>query len=1414
MTRIAGPPARGERARTRSLGGAVELVAFALLAYVPFLASSPGKLSADTKEYLYLDPSRLLSRAAFLWDPHVGAGTVPHQGIGYLFPMGPYYWLLDRVGVPDWIAQRFWLGSISLLAALGARWLFLSLGTRRAGAIAGALVYMLTPYQLAFTARISVLLLPWAGLPWLVGLTMRATKRGGWRDPALFALVILLIGGVNASSLVLVLVAPLLWLVLEACAGRDRLRAAVGAAWRIGVLSLGVSLWWMVGLRLQGAYGMPVLQLTENVRTVASASRPDDILRGLGNWFFYGTDRLGYSLDQASSYVDRRSVVVASYAIPVLGLLAAGLVRWRHRTYFALLVIVGTVIGVGAWPYDDPSAYGSVWKDFSNHSSVGLALRNTPRVGPVVVLGFAALLAAAVSAIRRPRWDVVVAAVVAVTAFAALLPVWRDGYLSKSVEQPDEVPAYWKEAAAAIDRGGTATRVLEIPGANFSAYRWGNTVEPVTPGLTDRPYLAREVLPYGSPQSVNLLDALDRRMQEGTFEPASLAPVARFFGVGTVVLRSDLQYERFDLPRPKALWAQLTEPLAGGLAAPQGFGRPVPNLPPAGQEQFDERDFATSAVADPPPVALFGVEDPVPIVRAAPVTRPVVLSGDGDGIVDASAGGILDGRQQVFELAALDGPTLRQALSADADIVMTDSNRRRIQNWFYSLQSTKGATERAGQTAHDPNGYDYRLDVFPGSTDADRTVVEQLGGRVDATSDGGAPRPEDRPVRAFDGDTRTSWRVGGADPTGARIVLRSPHARRLDRVTLLQPQDGPRDRTITEVRIRFDHGPAVTAALGDASLSPPGQTITFPARTSKKVEIEIVRTSVPPFDPALANAVGFSEIRVADTKVREVVRLPVDVARRIGARADGHRLDVVVTRLRFDPSRSGRQDEELSLDRRVKLPDARSFELGGTARIAPNAPDAVLDRALGTTAAGVTFTASSHLAGDAAARASRAFDDDPATAWTSAIGPQEVQWLDADLAAPVTASSVALTILADGRHSVPTRVSIEADGRRVATAPVPEVRDASGDAARHTFSIPFPATTASRFRLVIDAVRRVSPHLDDPKATLPVAVVEARYPGVPVPARASDLPAACRDDLVKVDGRPVSVRVDGAVDAARTGIPLRACSGPIALTRGNHDLTSSAGLDTGIDVDRIVLASGPDGAATPVAVLGTPLDRAGARTQVTSSSATAVDVRVKTDGKPFWLVLGESANAGWHASVSAGRHGARQVANGYANAWLVTPKRSGTIDVSLRWTPQRLVWFGIALSIVAILACVAFVLLGRRRALGTPVTQDQIADEPGLVPLVLTRSAAAPPWLTTLVVAAVVGLVTDFVAVPWVAVVAAVGVIAATRLPIARGVLVVGAPVALAASRLFEEPELAWLALALLGVELVRSALAARIHRA
>ena len=349
---------------------------------------------------------------------------MPHQHLGYLFPVGPWFWAFEQLGVPDWVAQRLWLGTLSWPPPCSAP----AGSSRRLGHRTGGgaspepSCTPLTPYQLAFTARMSVLLLPWAALPWLVGLTMRATRTAGLAGAgAPRAVARSRSGGINASSLLLV--ASHRW--SGSCwswaqSGRRPTasgRRAGSACWRVGV-----SLWWLVGLRLQGRYGLPVLQLTENVRTVAEVSTPGDVLRGLGNWFFYGRDRVGYSLDQAEPYVSNPLVVFLSYLVPAVALVAAAVVQWAHRAYFGLLVVIGAVVAVGAWPYDDPSPYGSLWTRFTSETSLGLAFRNSPRIVPILVLGLAGLLAAAVGALPPLRVRRVAAAGVVVLAVGALLP--------------------------------------------------------------------------------------------------------------------------------------------------------------------------------------------------------------------------------------------------------------------------------------------------------------------------------------------------------------------------------------------------------------------------------------------------------------------------------------------------------------------------------------------------------------------------------------------------------------------------------------------------------------------------------------------------------------------------------------------------------------------------------------------------------------------------------------------------------------------------------------------------------------------------------------------------------------------------------------------------------------------------------
>ncbi len=149
--------------------------------------------------------------------------------------MGPFYVVFHLLGVPVWVAQRLWLGSILFVAGAGIIYLCRVLGLDGPGPVAAALAYMLSPYFLQYAGRISVILLPWSGLPFLVGLTIVALRRGGWREPALFALVVACVSGINATSIIYVGVAPLLWILYAVVVLRETTWRHAGAtAARIG----------------------------------------------------------------------------------------------------------------------------------------------------------------------------------------------------------------------------------------------------------------------------------------------------------------------------------------------------------------------------------------------------------------------------------------------------------------------------------------------------------------------------------------------------------------------------------------------------------------------------------------------------------------------------------------------------------------------------------------------------------------------------------------------------------------------------------------------------------------------------------------------------------------------------------------------------------------------------------------------------------------------------------------------------------------------------------------------------------------------------------------------------------------------------------------------------------------------------
>ena len=357
----------------------------------------------------------------------------------------------------------------------------------------------------------------------------------------------------------------------------------------------------------------------------------------------------------------------------------------------------------------------------------------------------------------------------------------------------------------------------------------------------------------------------------------------------------------------------------------------------------------------------------------------MIVSGSGDGLVDAAAAGLIEGDEAILYSATLTGDELVEAASESGAIIVTDSNRRRSHHWRNS-QDVTGYTETGeGRPVLWNDSGDARLVVFPEAELSTNTLSRSEGAVSAVATSYGARfeyQPETRAAMAIDGDPNTAWTV--LDHTGQYIELRTDAG--VDHVTLLQPNGLDPVRHLRTVTVSVDGGAPIRVELDDRSLVA-GQQVSFPA-TDGPTTIRVGLGSVASADRSGRpdrTGVGFAEIDVGLGDSPEVITVPTDLTTAMAGAGIDRPVTFVLTRERVRPTNRWRADPEWRIVRIIEVPTDQEAHVEVAVRLDRRASDGVLAGLLRIEGP----AASSRLTGAPSAGGWMVADGDPDTAWVT-----------------------------------------------------------------------------------------------------------------------------------------------------------------------------------------------------------------------------------------------------------------------------------------------------------------------------------------------------------------------------------------------------------------------------------------------
>lgn len=712
---------------------------FVLLGMV--FAQRSGRIVGDTKAGLVLNPGDYLATALNIWDPNGSWGQVQNQAYGYLWPMGPFFWVGDLIGLPEWVIQRLWWFVLLLTAYLGMIVLLnaLRLGRPWVHILAG-FAYALSPRMLSTIGPTSIEIWPLAVAPWVVApLVLAVTSK---RDPkwmaALSALAVAMVGGVNAAATFAVIPVAAIW-ILTATSGRTRKTMMLW--WPIFVL-MG-TLWWIIPLFVLGSVSPPFLDFIEGAQATHAVTTFIDALRGSSHWVTYID-----STSQAGSALIRNPLVMMnSFVVLGMGLAGLAIAPRRIRSFLWVSLLVGSFLITAGF---EGNAFSETVRSLLD--GVLAPLRNSHKFDPVVRIALIIGLVALIDAMPAPKGVRIsprrgVAFLAGIAVIGSTFPAWTG--LLPNYGTYQAVPDYWHQAADWLNKQENDGNVFILPGAIVAEHLWGSPKDEVFESLLERPWTVRMANPLVPPANIKTIDEIERLFGLGRGSK-ELTQALVNQNVRYLVVRADLNTRS---PSNDYFAALSTISGMENVREVKSFG-PEIGLGSVYTEQNGMRVFSNFGVAEKSKAIRIFELPGTKAASSMKLSETPVIFGDPTVLFNADFA-----RTNFAGIFA--GDSNQTLPNTEMPLVITDTNKFREASFGRVIDNLSATMSIDEEYALKRRVYDFEM----GGPKSIRKLIGAKSIRASSSSSqvNAAPiRTDQSPWAAFDRDPSTEWRANPA----------------------------------------------------------------------------------------------------------------------------------------------------------------------------------------------------------------------------------------------------------------------------------------------------------------------------------------------------------------------------------------------------------------------------------------------------------------------------------------------------------------------------------------------------------------------------------------------------------------------------------------------------------------------------